>query len=288
MSQLARPTLVLAALGCAMAIGPQHLEAHHRHTPFRTDLPGHHVSASVEVDGQRAKLYAAPDGSGRYYFEATAGSAYAVRLENRGYERLGIRLSVDGLNVIDGLRVAPGPDPGRMYVLGPRAHVEVRGWRRSLQEVRRFTFVDEERSYASRTGQASGKLGWIELDVYRERQRANLVGQHEDGGLPPELAAADARRGRPPASEPPRSAESAGKRAARDSFPGTGWGASTHDPARVVAFDPDPMPIERGVLRYEYRSGLLALGIRPASAPDAGRLAQRDRGEPAFALPPPD
>ena len=47
--------------------------------------------------------------------------------------------------------------------------VQVRGWRTSLEDVRRFTFVDERGSYAARTGRANGKMGWIQAWAYRER-----------------------------------------------------------------------------------------------------------------------
>ena len=74
------------------------------------------VSASVEIDGRPASLYAAPDGSGRFYLEARAGSRYSIALANRSGERVGVVLSVDGLNVISGTRDA---GRGRMYVLDP-------------------------------------------------------------------------------------------------------------------------------------------------------------------------
>src|SRR5260221_2391836 len=116
------------------------------------------VGISVEVEGRTTPLYAAPDGSGRFYLEAREGSAYAVALTNRTAERVGVVLTVDGLNAISGQRE---PGLGRMYVLGPWEQTTVRGWRTSLSDVRRFTFVDERASYAARSGQANGKMGWI-------------------------------------------------------------------------------------------------------------------------------
>jgi hypothetical protein len=87
---------------------------------------------------------------------------------NRTGERLGAAVVVDGLNAISGEREA---GPGRLYILGPWEETTVRGWRTSLSDVRRFTFVDERGSYASRSGKANGKMGWIEVNVYRERRR---------------------------------------------------------------------------------------------------------------------
>ena len=139
------------------------------------EAPGSLVSVAVEVDGRSAPLYAATDGSGRYYLEARAGSRYQVRIASRSSERIGVRLTVDGLNAVSGERDQTswweGRRPGRMYVLDPWGSTVVRGWRTSLDEVRLFTFVDEERSYAARSGKANEKMGWIEVAVFRERHR---------------------------------------------------------------------------------------------------------------------
>ena len=170
------------------------------HRPYPGDVPpGSLVDVAVEVEGAERPLYAAPDGSGRFYFEARRGARYAIRLRNRSHERLGVVVQVDGLNVISGDRTATswlGSNPGRMYVLDPWDQTDVQGWRTSLDEVRRFTFVEEERSYAARSGQANNKMGWVEIAVYRERNRAV-------GAAVPSVAA------RGPGTRPERGSEDA-------------------------------------------------------------------------------
>src|SRR5262245_28122523 len=84
------------------------------------------VGVSVEIEGREAPRYPAPDGSGRYYLEARAGSRYAVSLANRTAERVGVVLTVDGLNAISGER---DEQTGRMYVLDPWQSTRVQGWR---------------------------------------------------------------------------------------------------------------------------------------------------------------
>ena len=249
------------------------------------------VSVSLEVDGRTAPLYPAPDGSGRYYLEAWRGLRYAVRLANRTGERLGVLLTVDGLNAISGERSPAGSrSPGRMYVLYPWDDTVVQGWRTSLEDVRQFTFVDEERSYATRSGKGGGRLGWIEVEIYRERRPvARPWPDRPEGGEPSEegrrepkakddsaAAARDGiaeRRPVPPATAAP-------------AYPGTGWGPRAEDPVRVVSFDPAPAPAERITLRYEYASALRALGILPRSWWSRDRLRERERGEEGFARPP--
>ena len=267
------------------------------------------VSIDVAVDGRETPLYPAPDGSGRFYVQARAGSAYEVRLANRSGERLGVVLIVDGLNAISGERATVASPANRMYVLGPWDETTVRGWRTSLSDVRRFTFVDERSSYAARTGKANGKLGWIEVGVFRERDREALVtrpwwawrDREEDARA--SSGRADAQ---PPASEPPAAKRSAPGAAAdraesksRDeavgslgyggaarSYPGTGWGDSAYDPPQVVQFSPEARPVELVTLRYEYASALRALGMLPSWPPARDRLGDRERGQLGFARPP--
>jgi len=138
------------------------------------DAPGRMVGIRVEVEGAATPLYADPRGTGRYYLEAREGARYQIQLENRTGQRLGAVVTVDGLNVISGERDA---GQGRMYILDPWGATNIRGWRTSLSDVRRFTFVDEKASYATRSGKQNGRMGWIEVAVYRERGRACCDGR---------------------------------------------------------------------------------------------------------------
>jgi hypothetical protein len=276
----------------------------HVHPPQAPGV-GSLVSVSVEIEGRTRPLYGAPDHSGRFYVEALPQTRYALHLANRTGERLGVVTRVDGLNVISGELDRAGRGVadrvGPMYVLGPWESITIQGWRTSLDEVRRFTFVDEKRSYAARSGQANAKMGWIELAVYRERNPRPSVGYRRGREIPPpyegprtvepEKGAHD--QGAPAeAEESARSDDAAGQgrlgAAAPRSYPGTGWGERTEDAAVRVDFEHQPHPAERLTLRYEYASALRALGIdvRPWHH-TRDRLRERDRGEDVgFAKPP--
>lgn len=248
------------------------------HRPLPPSRVGALVTVGVDVEGASAPLYAATDGTGRHYVEARPGARYTLRLGNQTGERLAVLMTVDGLNVISGER-QDVLQRGRMYVLDPWETAEIQGWRTSLDDVRRFTFVDERASYAARSGQANARMGWIELAVYRERRRP-VRPQRPDVSTqeaPPPAAAPEARDGAAKAGR----AEGAG----RHSYPGTGWGEPAHDPVRLVDFEPEPRPAQRTTLRYEYASALRALGILPWHS-TGDRLRQRDRGEGGFAKPP--
>jgi len=256
------------------------------------------VAVSVEIDGRPSPLYPAPDGSGRHYLEARAGSRYAVTLANRSGERVGVVLTVDGLNAISGER---DEGRGRMYVLDPWQSTRVQGWRTSLRDVRQFTFVDEKRSYAARTGKANEKMGWIELAVYRER-RAFVQSRpapyaepwrsrpsekrKDDDGRAQAPAAPEAQSARDEAGEATAGLDREADAKLERSYPGTGWGRRAHDPVVLVSFDPEPRPCEQLTLRYEYRPALVALGVLPEPVAPRGRLWQREHAEPGFAQPP--
>jgi hypothetical protein len=277
--------------------------------------PGALVTVSIEVEGRSAPLYAAVDGSNRWYLEAREGSRYAVRLQNRTAERVGVVLTVDGLNAISGERQA---GTGRMYVLDPWDSAVVQGWRTSLDSVRRFTFVDERASYAVRSGKLNAKMGWIEAAVYRERrpfvrrryddritsgprEEAPYGESHADGrGSPasplPEregerdgAAPPEAMAGRPaPPSVQAQPEKRSRDRAAgrRESYPGTGWGTEAEDHAVVVSFEPEPHPSDVVTVRYEYARALRALGVMPRPWWSRDRLRDRERGASGFAQPP--
>jgi hypothetical protein len=238
--------------------------------------PGQLVNVRIELDGRPAPLFRAADGSGRYYVEAHRGRAYAVTLGNRSGRRLGVELRVDGLDVITGDRV-PAGERGRLYVLPPRGETTIRGWRTSLEAVRRFEFVDEASSYAARSSKWNPKLGWIEVTAYRERRPRHPVRILDSDP-------ADTRSGEREAAPAPDASES---RAPRDralrAHPGTGWGRALEDRAVLVSFDPEPAPAETVILRYEYAPALRALGVLPWWWK---RLAERERGRPGFAQPP--
>jgi hypothetical protein len=134
-------------------------------------------------------------------------------------------------------------------------------------------------------------MGWIEIAVYREC-RPYVRRPWSEGWLRERPAEPDARdeAGRsdaPPAAKAAPELESRSREGARaESYPGTGWGQRTDDPVRLVTFDPEPSPAERVTLRYEYASGLRALGIFPRPYWDRDRLHERERGEGGFARPP--
>jgi hypothetical protein len=284
-----------AVIGCLADVPSA--EAQWRDREFGRSLtravPGHILSVEVRVDGDWVPFYRLPGSWDRHYFEAQRGENYELRIRNRTGRRVGVLIAVDGLNVVNGERSSLSRHEP-MYVLDPRETTTIRGWRTSLEHVRRFVFVDEERSYANRTGQANGDMGWIRvLGFEEERPVAYRPPPWMRGGESEPRADAGqrdkGRGGEPPVAGKPGSDSQDSPPEALDkssrsieSFPGTGWGDRRRDPVRETWFEPAFAATDHLVLRYEYERGLAALGIFP----ERFRLRDRERGEFGFARRP--
>lgn len=272
-----------------------------RVTPAELWADGNAVDVQLQVDGDAAPLYVSRNGDSRHYFEAFAGRNYSVVLRNNSARRIGVLLTVDGLNVVNGETTRLASDEP-MYVLDAWESATIRGWRTSMNEVRRFVFVDEKRSYASRTGQANSDMGWIRVLAFREQQPVawhwNGVGRRdsdERDGAPHAEESRERSKNQPDvlAAPPQASGKSAPAPTAQrmdgtedkqmvgdlskdgsSSYPGTGWGDRRTDRVHYVDFTPERRAADQLVFRYEYARGLVALGIYPAR----DRLRERDGG----------
>lgn len=281
--------VLLPALAAGLALGalpPAAGAVTSGATRWDTQADGRLVDVGILVDGASAPLYLRPGQWDRHYVEAIAGRNYAITIRNNTGQRVGVLISVDGLNVVSGTRSTLSRNES-MYVLGPWERAVISGWRTSLSSVRRFVFVDESRSYAERTGQANGDMGWIRVLAFRELvpqvrlpEFSPYQGRGKEGSAPaPDRAprgSLDSRKSgevQSPNSLAPR---------AESSFPGTGWGDRQHDPVQRTRFTPERYATDQLVIRYEYASGLRALGIFPRRS----RLWEREHGELGFAQPP--
>jgi len=259
---------------------------------------GNLVNVSVLVQGNPTPLFPRWDQGQKFYFQAFKGRRYALQIHNTTGERVGVLIAVDGLNVVNGERSnLRGGET--MYVLGPWESATIRGWRTSLDDVREFVFVDEQRSYAERTGQANGDMGWIRVLSFREQRPISYNDSWRyrrlEGGTPAPAPGAEDDRARLDSPAPQAGAKEMSKaapesraqdglaRGNEDGFPGTGWGDRRNDPVRRVEFNGEANATDHLVLRYEYESGLRALGIFPERR---WRLWERENGQVGFAQPP--
>jgi len=122
-----------------------------------------HVVMDILVDGRPLPTV---QHSGKTYLPVPRmEEEYQIRVWNHGSRRVAAVVSVDGLSVITG-QPASEHDPG--YLVAPYSHVLIKGWRRSLDNVAAFRFVERDQSYANLMGKPEN-IGVIGLVAFEER-----------------------------------------------------------------------------------------------------------------------
>lgn len=209
---------------------------------------------------------------GRLYVEAVKGREYAIRLRNPYPVRVGVALSVDGLNTIDARRTTAAG--ARKWVLDPYEIVTISGWQTSRSEARRFEFTTEEKSYGQALGSIEN-LGVISAVFFKERtapisrERDTYAGRRQAPA--PEPAS-------PQAAPADRAAASAApeKSRADEEYAATGMGRRTDHAVTQVWLDLEARPSLNVDIRYEFRPQLVRLGILPAERRE-DPLGRRER-----------
>jgi len=231
------------------------------------------------VDGRPLDDYF---GRGRKYVEAREGSEYEVRIRNPLPYRVAVALSVDGLNTIDARRTTAWN--ASKWVIEPHGTITISGWQMSSERARRFYFTSERDSYGAKLGQTAN-LGVVSAVFFRELHRPIPI-------TPPRpIYKDDGRRSDAPLerSESSGAAESAPSSAKRqgsvapatdDEYAATGIGRSVHNDVRWVNMELDSRPAAEVMIRYEYYSALVRLGILPRryERPDSLRRREDARG----------
>jgi len=247
-----------------------------------SSIPHPGPNVEILVDGAPVRRYLH---QGRWYIEAIKGREYAIRLRNPHAVRVGVALSVDGLNTIDARETTAAG--ARKWVIGPHETITISGWQTSKTQARRFEFTTEERSY----GQALGKttnLGVISAVFFKERVAEMTIDMSHDHArnspapAPQSLGSARERdaAGVSPAAEAKKS---------DNEYAATGMGRATGHVVTQVLLDLEDAPAQTTSIRYEFRPQLVRLGILlRATEIDPLRRRERARGfEPGFSPEPP-
>ena len=188
-----------------------------------------------------------------FYMEAVKGQRYSVQVTNRSDRRIGIVIAVDGRNIIDGKKSDLNRKE-RMYIVGPHEANTFEGWRTGMDRTNRFYFTEPSDSYAEKVFADASAMGTIALAVYREKLPE----------IVPYSGGPSRTKDAPAAASPgvlgeSRSADRSELK--KNEQAGTGFGETTHSPAYMVHFDPEPTIAEKIVLKYEWRSELCRKGI---------------------------
>jgi hypothetical protein len=202
-----------------------------------------------------------------FYVEAVKGDRYSIQVTNRSDRRIGLVIAVDGRNIVSGKKSDLARNE-RMYVIGPYETNTFEGWRTGMDRTNRFYFTEQSDSYAEKVFADASAMGTIALAVYREKLPE--VTQFKDTPM---------RMKEAPSAAAPRAAGESGSadraEAKTSEQAGTGFGETTHSPARVVEFEPERTVVEKIVMKYEWRSELCKKGI--ISGPGGGACGPANR-----------
>jgi hypothetical protein len=211
------------------------------------------VSLDVLIEGRPMRTV---EHRGKTYLPVPRfGDEYTLQVRNHGPRRIAAVLSVDGLSVVSGRRAT---EDGPGYIVDPYRSVVISGWRRNLDTVAAFRFVDREESYAARTGRPED-IGVIGLVAFVEGGREPpLLMERKDAGHP-----AFRRAGEALAAEA-----------------GTGYGRDIASHVIVVPFERSG---NRRAVTYYYDT---VEALRKAGVP-VGRRYPLPFADDEFAPPPP-
>lgn len=201
---------------------------------------------------------------GRNYVAGNPGDRYSVALTNRTGARVLAVVSVDGVNVISGA-TASADQTG--YVIDASQSLEIKGWRKSMDEVAAFYFTRLPDSYAARTGRPDN-VGVIGVALFREyveplAKEESLMGNS---------VARKSAQGNSPAASPaaPMASDGASKRRAEEvgdnAKIGTGHGERLISETSVTEFRrASAQAAEMISIYYDTYAHLVARGIIPRS-----------------------
>jgi hypothetical protein len=229
----------------------------------------------------------------KVYAEAVKGDHYRIDVRNLINRRIGLVIAVDGRNIISGTK-SWLKNSERMYILEPYGSGSYAGWRTAHDRINRFYFTDVPDSYAAAFGDESA-MGVIALAVYPEVTRLDATGQLSR--ISPLPLTDQESKGRVKADKPQALPSAPGeskdikeKKATRSEraleSAGTGYGRDEYSYARIVAFDPEKIPVETHYIKYEWRSTLCQLGVIQCAQHPCRRLNRLWEYE-GYAPPPP-
>ncbi len=195
---------------------------------------------------------------GRAYVVGRPGNEYQVTVRNRRGEDLLAVVAVDGINVMDGQTASPRQAG---YIVSPWRRVDIRGWRKSMDEVAAFYFTSLGDSYAARTDRP-GNVGVIGVALfqrkrYEPRYEVAPPASSEAPWIAPKRENLQADR----APGPDATAQS--RAAPAPAAPlGTGHGRREDAPIRWVEFErATDEPAETIAIYYDSYRNLVARGI---------------------------
>ncbi len=202
------------------------------------------------------------------YLEAWSGENYSIVIRNNTPERIGLVIAVDGRNIISGKKSRLKNNES-MYIINGYGHSKLDGWRTDNSTVHRFYFTDPNDSYTKRTFNDTSAMGVIAVAVFREKDKPTPLFENRERKNTPAA----------PSEAAPRSKSGQ----SGDDTAGTGFGDGKYSLVVKVQFEPESMPAQKTLIKYEWREVLCTKGILKCRPKPGNRLW----GEDDFAPYPP-
>jgi hypothetical protein len=200
------------------------------------------------------------------YLEARRGEHYGICISNRTPGRIGVVIAVDGRNIISG-RKSDLKSSEAMYIVEGYGYGEYDGWRTAGDRVHRFYFTEVADSYAVRTFGDSTAMGVIAVAVFQEKEWRQPLYEQQRRDYPPPA----------PSAERPAQGK---MEAFKDQGAGTGFGDERYSPTIRVAFEPEKQPIQKTLIKYEWREVLCREGLLDCRLEARNRLWDEDEYAP--------
>lgn len=227
------------------------------------------VSIVNQSTGERLPIWRH---QGNNYVAGRPGDRYAVEITNKTGGRILSVLSVDGVNVLTGATASPQQSG---YVLPARQPVEIKGWRKNMDEVAAFYFTQLPDSYAARTGRPDN-VGVIGVALFREYDEPAyqpapvepLYSRRAESAAPAAPMPGASASALPPIEASGNMAKSRSDMAekSKDAKIGTGHGERIDSSVRNTDFRrASQQPEEIISIQYDTYAHLVARGIIPRS-----------------------
>ncbi len=127
-----------------------------------------HVSREGAVDVRIVSDHGSEFTKFRTYPRFRQEGRYFYVEASKGDRRVGIVISVDGRNIIDGKK-SDLKGRERMYIIGPYETNTFEGWRTAMDRINRFYFTEQSDSYAEKVFADGSAMGTIAVAVFREK-----------------------------------------------------------------------------------------------------------------------
>ncbi len=127
---------------------------------------GNGVATMSLKDPDTGRFLTGFEAASKSYVVGSAGQRYTIVIQSNVPARLEVIVSVDGLDVLDG---KAGSFSKRGYLIEPNGHVEIDGFRQSMDAVAAFRFGSVRDSYAQKKTGDARNVGVIGVALFNEQ-----------------------------------------------------------------------------------------------------------------------